>query len=208
MAAVVSVGGVSTRGLVRLAPVWKCVSRGASSSFPIAPPGEYPPTNHPPTYYVDPNTSAPTSSKLPALKHTHPQSYEKVEMSTAEWSYVERLIPPTAIPKPTVNPGEVTPSGWVAPSARPRDYPYFVPRAASHMLPVYLLHQPILSRFITSVKHVEGDIFVLAEELREHLTPLIAPKILCLRVHEPHQMIQVKGQLVGEIKEFLLKKGF
>ncbi|KAG7161579.1 39S ribosomal protein L49, mitochondrial-like [Homarus americanus] len=153
-------------------------------------------------------TATPSYSKLPRLQHTISESYEQVEVSTAEWPYVERLLPYTTIPKPSSNPGEVTPSGWVAPSAQPGDYPYFVPRAASHMMPVYVEHEPILNRFVTRVKHVEGDIFALGEELQEHLTRLFPSKYIILRVHEPHQVIHIKGQFVGAVKEFLFKKGF
>ncbi|ROT76916.1 putative 39S ribosomal protein L49, mitochondrial [Penaeus vannamei] len=147
-------------------------------------------------------------SKFPRLQHTIPESYNEVEVSTAEWSFVERLIPPKAIPKPKANPGEVTPSGWVAPSAVPGDYPYFVPRSASHMLPVYVKHEPIMSRFTTSVKKVEGDAFALGEELRQYLSEKFAPKHINLRVHEPHRMIQIKGEYLLEVKEFLISKGF
>ncbi|XP_069972926.1 large ribosomal subunit protein mL49 [Penaeus vannamei] len=101
--------------------------------------------------------------------------------------------------------GEVTPSGWVAPSAVPGDYPYFVPRSASHMLPVYVKHEPIMSRFTTSVKKVEGDAFALGEELRQYLSEKFAPKHINLRVHEPHRMIQIKGEYLLEVKEFLIR---
>ncbi|XP_042892935.1 39S ribosomal protein L49, mitochondrial-like isoform X2 [Penaeus japonicus] len=147
-------------------------------------------------------------SKLPRLQHTIPESYKEVEVSTAEWSFVERLIPPKAIPKPNVKPGEVTPSGWVAPSAAPGDYPYFVSRSASHMLPVYVKHEPIMSRFTTTVKNVEGDVFTLGEELRQYLSDKFPFKHINLRVHEPHRMIQIKGEYVLEVREYLIRKGF
>ncbi|XP_071535872.1 large ribosomal subunit protein mL49 [Panulirus ornatus] len=145
---------------------------------------------------------------LPRGRHTIPETREQVEVSTAEWSYVERLMHPTAIPKPCAMPGEVMPSGWVAPSAKIGDYPYFVPRSTNHMIPVYLKHVQILQRFITSVKHVEGDIFALGEELQDYLQQRIPKKYIIVRVHEPHQVIQIKGNFVAEVKEFLLEKGF
>nr|XP_053651981.1 39S ribosomal protein L49, mitochondrial-like [Cherax quadricarinatus] len=192
------------RQLGGVAQVWRCVSRSIAHQTYRITAGN---TNH--DINDAQKAAGPTSARLPRLRHTIPESYEKVEVSTAEWSYVERLLPLKSIPKPTGNPGEVMPSGWVVPSAKPGDYPYFVPRSANHMLPVYLLHKPILSKHVTSVKHVQGDIFALSEELREHLTQLLpSRKIINMRVHEPHQMIQIKGQFVTELKEFLLKKGF
>lgn len=58
------------------------------------------------------------------------------------------------------------------------------------------------------MKHIEGDIFALGEELREYLTPRVPRKYINLRVHEPHQVIHIRGNLVAEVKEFLLQKGF
>lgn len=147
-------------------------------------------------------------AKQPAGQHTIPDSRAQVETSTAEWQYVERLFPLQSIPKPNVAPGEVTPSGWVAPSAKPGDYPYFVRRSESHMVPVYLDHIPELTRYRTFVNHVEGDVFALLEELREYLNERKHTRLLNMRAHEPHQKIEIKGQYVAEVREFLLKKGF
>ncbi|KAG0729715.1 putative 39S ribosomal protein L49, mitochondrial [Chionoecetes opilio] len=156
------------------------------------------------------HTSPPVSAigRLPAGTHTIPEGRDQVETSRAEWGYVERLFPPKTVPRPQATPGEVKPSGWVAPSASRDDHPYFVPRNRSHMLPVYLEHKPIISKYRTSVHHVEGDIFALLEELREYLKEQRQPKILNMRAHEPHQRIEVKGQYVAEVREFLLQKGF
>ncbi|XP_045106880.1 39S ribosomal protein L49, mitochondrial-like [Portunus trituberculatus] len=147
-------------------------------------------------------------AKLPAGSHTIPDSRAQVETSTVEWHYVERLFPQKSIPKPTVSPGEVTPSGWVAPSAKPGDHPYFIRRSQSHMLPVYLHNVPHMSKYRTFVHHVEGDIFALLEELQEYLKDRKHTRILNMRAHEPHQKIEIKGQYVAEVREFLLKKGF
>ncbi|KAK8392805.1 hypothetical protein O3P69_014918 [Scylla paramamosain] len=147
-------------------------------------------------------------TNLPAGRHTIPDSRAQVETSTAEWHYVERLFPLKSIPKPTVAPGEVTPSGWVAPSAKPGDHPYFVRRSPSHMIPVYLHHIPHISKYRTFVSHVEGDVFALLEELREYLQDRKHTRILNMRAHEPHQKIEIKGQYVAEVREFLLERGF
>lgn len=146
--------------------------------------------------------------KLPTGQHSIPESHEQVEVSTAEWAYVERLLPPKSIPKPTAKPGEVMPSGWVAPSAQLGDHPYFVHRSPSHLLPVYIQHAPIQTRYITSLHHIEGDIFALAEELKAYIHAERQPRLINMRVHEPHQKIHIKGQYVAEVREFLLKKGF
>ncbi|KAK7060650.1 54S ribosomal protein L49, mitochondrial [Halocaridina rubra] len=84
--------------------------------------------------------------KFPRGRLTVPESQEKVEISTVEWSFVERVLPMKSIPVPTAKPGEVMPSGWNAPSAKPGDYPYHVIRNANHMLPVYVEHVAILTR--------------------------------------------------------------
>ncbi|KAK4326118.1 hypothetical protein Pmani_003331 [Petrolisthes manimaculis] len=148
------------------------------------------------------------TDRLPRAQHSIPESYEQVEKSTAEWAYVERLFPPKSIPKPIAKPGEVMPSGWKSPSACPGDYSYFVHRSPSHLYPVYIKHTPMRCRYITKLHHIEGDIFALAEDLRVYLMAKRQPRLINMRVHEPHQKIHIKGQYVAEIREFLQEKGF
>lgn len=162
----------------------------------------------PPLRRLHVSPAAPSINRLPAGRHTIPEARAQVEVSTEEWKYVERLFPPKAIPKPTAAPGEVMPSGWVAPSAKPGDHPYFVRRNPSHQLPVYLTHNAIISKYRTKISHVEGDIWVLLEELRAYLQQRRDPKVLNMRAHEPHQRIEIKGQYVMEVRDFLLAKGF
>ncbi|XP_076045180.1 mitochondrial ribosomal protein L49 [Oratosquilla oratoria] len=146
--------------------------------------------------------------RKPLGEVTIPETRKKIDVSTAEWHFVERLISDSAIPKPPCPPGEVTPSGYVVPTAKFGDYPYHVSRNVAHMLRVYLKHQPKLQRYVTYLRGVEGDIFLLGEEIRMLLTKLHPNSIIRVRVHEPHQVIQVKGDYVNDIKEYLLKKGF
>lgn len=63
-------------------------------------------------------------------------------------------------------------------------------------------------RYRTTVNHVEGDIWALLEDLRAYLQERRQPKVLNMRAHEPHQKIEIKGQYVAEVREFLLEKGF
>ena len=76
------------------------------------------------------------------------------------------------------------------------------------MTNTFVLTIPFGSRYLTFVHHVEGDIFALLEDLREYLNKRKHTRILNMRAHEPHQKIQIKGQYVAEVREFLLKKGF
>ncbi|CAL4114184.1 unnamed protein product [Meganyctiphanes norvegica] len=78
--------------------------------------------------------------QLPSIQLTIPESRGKVEMSTAEWKYVERLLPSKTIPPHFAQPGEILPSGWVAPSAKVGDHQYFARRNNSHQLQVYVKH--------------------------------------------------------------------
>ncbi|XP_066981894.1 large ribosomal subunit protein mL49 [Macrobrachium rosenbergii] len=146
--------------------------------------------------------------KLPRGHHSIPESREKVEISVAEWPFVERVLPLTKIPTPTAKPGEVMPSGWVAPSAKPGDCSYYINRNANHMLPVYIIHQPIMSRFFTIIRHVEGDIFALGEEVRKVVSETNPQKHAVLQVNESQRWIKVKGNHYQALKDFLLSRGF
>ncbi|XP_068250465.1 large ribosomal subunit protein mL49 [Palaemon carinicauda] len=146
--------------------------------------------------------------RLPRGHHSIPESQEKVEISVEEWPYVERVLPLTKIPAYNAKPGEVMPSGWRAPSAKPGDYPYFVNRNANHMLPVYVLHKPILSRYYTIVKHVEGDIFALGEKLRKVVTETSRQKYAVIQVNEPQRWIKAKGNHYQAIRDYLIEEGF
>uniref|UniRef100_A0A8U7N8G2 Large ribosomal subunit protein mL49 n=1 Tax=Corvus moneduloides TaxID=1196302 RepID=A0A8U7N8G2_CORMO len=87
-----------------------------------------------------------------------PPGPPRYEESTAEFGFVERLLPPTRIPDPPPHPKYPTPSGWSPPRGPPPELPYFVRRSRLHNLPVYLgLRQ---GRRLTALRHIHGDIWV------------------------------------------------
>lgn len=46
------------------------------------------------------------------------ETFPKYEVSTEEFKYVEKLLPPITIPKPPVHASYPTPSGWVPPDSK------------------------------------------------------------------------------------------
>lgn len=95
----------------------------------------------------------------------NPDKYTKVEKSTAEWKYVEKLIPPALVPQAPLDPNINYASGWSPPKITTPDQcnlPYYIPRTKNHMIPVYLfIYKPergLVRR--TIIKHVEGNIWV------------------------------------------------
>uniref|UniRef100_A0A131XGN5 Large ribosomal subunit protein mL49 n=1 Tax=Hyalomma excavatum TaxID=257692 RepID=A0A131XGN5_9ACAR len=134
------------------------------------------------------------------------EKYTKVEEVPGHWHYVERLLPLKAVPEPPKHEG-VTPSGWRPPPSQPPQLAYFVPRTRNHMLPVYLRKEIRGPRFITQVKHVEGDVWALHNDLKEYLESLAGKEVLS-QVHELGSYVGYKGAYVEEVKEWLYNKGF
>ena len=110
--------------------------------------------------------------------------------------------------------GEIKPSGWIAPSAKFDDFPFFVPRDREHLLPVFLYHYPDpFPYYVTKIKGIEGDLFQMAMELKKFIKDEYKPEreerfFLRLQVYEPHQQIIIKGDWAEFCKEFLILKGF
>ncbi|KAL3249016.1 hypothetical protein MRX96_056216 [Rhipicephalus microplus] len=91
--------------------------------------------------------------------------------------------------------------------SQPPQLPYFVPRTRNHMLPVYLRKEIRGPRFITRVKHIEGDIWAFHDELKKYLESLANKEVLS-QVHELGSYVGYKGAFVEEVTEWLYKKGF
>ncbi|KAM4611046.1 large ribosomal subunit protein mL49 [Polymixia lowei] len=125
--------------------------------------------------------------------------------STDEYKFVERLIPPTRVPTPPQHAGPA-PSGWVPPAVLPPPLPYMIRRSRMHNIPVYtdISHG---CRRTTLVRKVEGDIWALEKDVKEHLKE-VTGKDLPTQVNEVTMTIRVKGHFDKELKEWLLKKGF
>ncbi|KAM9367151.1 large ribosomal subunit protein mL49 [Phaethornis superciliosus] len=122
-----------------------------------------------------------------------------VEESTADYVWVERLLPPTRIPDPPQHPSYPTPSGWSPPKGPPPGLPYFVSRSRLHNLPVYPRSGP---RRLTELRRVRGDIWALERELREDLG------VQEVQVNEVTGTLRLKGDVGGELRRWLLQKGF
>ncbi|KAK4805491.1 hypothetical protein QYF61_005536 [Mycteria americana] len=126
--------------------------------------------------------------------------------STADYAFVERLLPPTRVPDPPLHPTYPTPSGWSPPKDPPPALPYFVRRSRLHNLPVY----PRLAkgnRRLTELRHVEGDIWALERELRAFLGGL-GVKELEVQVNEVTGSLLLKGHWAQELRSWLLQRGF
>ncbi|XP_034551870.1 39S ribosomal protein L49, mitochondrial [Notolabrus celidotus] len=125
--------------------------------------------------------------------------------STDEYRFVERLIPSTRVPTPPQHAGP-TPSGWTPPAASPPPLPYMIRRSRMHNIPVYtdLTHG---NRKTTLVRKVEGDIWALEKDVREHLKEVTGID-LPTQVNEVTMTLKVKGHFDVELKQWLAGKGF
>lgn len=128
-----------------------------------------------------------------------------IRVSTEEYKYVERLIPPTRIPAPPSHPG-AAPSGWRPPARSPPPLPYMIRRSRMHNVPVYddLTHG---NRSMTLIRKIEGDIWALERDVKQHLTE-VTGKEPPTQVNEVTMTLKVKGHFHEELKEWLLSKGF
>ncbi|XP_060752155.1 mitochondrial ribosomal protein L49 [Tachysurus vachellii] len=143
-----------------------------------------------------------------ACLRTHSSSVRggsAVTESTDEFCFVERLIPPTRVPPPPKHTG-TAPSGWTPPSATPPSLPYMIRRSRMHNIPIYsdIKHG---NQKNTVVRRVEGDIWALNKDMKNHLQQLTGREPPT-KVNEVTMSIRVKGQFDMELKEWLLKLGF
>ncbi|XP_022075655.2 mitochondrial ribosomal protein L49 [Acanthochromis polyacanthus] len=125
--------------------------------------------------------------------------------STEEYRFVERLIPPSRIPAPPKHVG-VTPSGWSPPADSPPPLPYMIRRSRMHNVPVYT-DVTNGSRKLTLVRKVEGDIWALEKDVKQHLKEVTGEE-LPTQVNEVTMTLKVKGHFEKELKDWLVSKGF
>ncbi|XP_003743673.1 probable 39S ribosomal protein L49, mitochondrial [Galendromus occidentalis] len=124
------------------------------------------------------------------------------------WSHVERLMPKKIVPP---SPTEGGPSGWTPvrlTREEARELPYFVQRTRNHMLPVYQRVDIRGPRYVTVVRKVQGDPWALRNALKEHIKQIRGTDDVTTMVNELTQTVGIKGQLVEEVKDFLIMKGF
>lgn len=125
--------------------------------------------------------------------------------STAEYKFVERLIPPSQVPAPPKHTGR-TPSGWCPPAETPPPLPYMIRRSRMHNVPVYT-DLTFGNRQTTLIRKVEGDIWALEKDVKQYLKELTG-KELPTQVNEVTMTLKVKGHFDAELKEWLVSKGF
>lgn len=129
----------------------------------------------------------------------------EVVKNPEEWKYVERLMPFETIPN--VTPKDSYPSGWVPPDDTAVEHPYFIQRTKNHELPVYLRITFRGIRKISMVRKIEGDIWLMNDEIRKYLKQK-NNKYIETRVHEVAKFIETKGDYVQDLREWALSKGF
>ncbi|XP_043827748.1 39S ribosomal protein L49, mitochondrial [Dromiciops gliroides] len=135
-----------------------------------------------------------------------PPAYPGVVESTAEYEFVERLIPPASIPDPPRHQSYPTPSGWQPPRDPRPNLPYFIRRSRMHNVPVYteLTHG---NRQMTLIRKVEGDIWALQKDVEAFLASLLG-KAPVTQVNEVTRTLRIKGYFDQQLKAWLLEKGF
>ncbi|RUS87808.1 hypothetical protein EGW08_004407 [Elysia chlorotica] len=132
------------------------------------------------------------------------------EVSHEEFKYVEQILPSPTVPELEEQTQYPTPSGWFPPDeATQAQQKYLIRRTKNHMLPVYSHTQNTwfgTSHFV-SIKKIEGDIWALEADLREHVLKTTGQKSVNTHVHEVGRFIRVRGQHRDLIAKFLLEKG-
>ncbi|XP_035438036.1 probable 39S ribosomal protein L49, mitochondrial [Spodoptera frugiperda] len=130
--------------------------------------------------------------------------YEIVK-NPPEWAYVQRLLPFDTIPQ--VTPKESYPSGWIPPKEEAKNLPYFIARTKNHELPIYLNITYRGIRQITKIKRIEGDIWLLNDEIKQYLKEK-NKRYVETRVHEVGRFIETKGDYVNDLVQWAHSKGF
>ncbi|XP_037982533.1 39S ribosomal protein L49, mitochondrial-like [Motacilla alba alba] len=133
------------------------------------------------------------------------QTPPRYEESTAEFGFVERLLPPSRIPDPPAHPKYPTPSGWNPPAGPPPELPYSVRRSRLHNLPVYLGRRQ--GRRLTELRRIHGDIWALERDLRAFLGSRGGPEVAA-QVNEVTGTLRLRGHWGPQVRQWLLQSGF
>ncbi|XP_043252386.1 probable 39S ribosomal protein L49, mitochondrial [Colletes gigas] len=132
-------------------------------------------------------------------------NYE-VTQDPEEWEYVERILKPKLVPEPPLQDTNL-PSGWKPPTSKPGDHPYYIHRTKSYMQPVYLYIGYRGLRRLTTIRKIDGDIWLLRTELKKYLEENTG-KHIGIRVNELSGQIQFRGDYVTLVKKWCDSKGF
>lgn len=144
-------------------------------------------------------------SQSPFVHKIEEQYDYEIVKNPPEWAYVERLLPFETIPEVILK--DNYPSGWIPPQEEARNLPYFIPRTKNHQIPIYLCLSHKGNRKISKIKKIEGDIWLMNDELKAYLEK-VNNRYVETRVHEMGKFIEVKGDFVNPLKEWAFSKGF
>lgn len=122
-----------------------------------------------------------------------------------EWKFVERILIRKTIPE--LVPKAEYPSGWRPQQDRAFEYPFYIKRTKSHMVPVYLKLGFRNQRKRTIIKNIKGDIWALHTELNDYVCYYMARKQRT-RVNEYSGTIVFNGDHVNLLRDYLVDKGF
>lgn len=130
----------------------------------------------------------------------------EVTKDQKEWEFVMRALGSGVVPQPPTE-EKVYPSGWKPQSKKALELPYFVERTPNHMLPVYVTPTYRGMRRITKIKGIQGDIWLLEKQLKEHIQNFTDIPIGS-QINESVGTIQFRGDYVILVRGWLLEQGF
>ncbi|KAK3733018.1 hypothetical protein RRG08_002621 [Elysia crispata] len=140
----------------------------------------------------------------------HNDLIKDYEISHEEFKYVEQVLASPTVPELKEHTQYPTPSGWFPPNeSLQAQQKYLIRRTKNHMLPVYSQTHTTWygTTHYVSIKKIEGDIWALEADLREHVLKITGQKFVNTQVHEVGRFIRVRGQHRDLIANFLLEKG-
>lgn len=95
-------------------------------------------------------------------------------------------------------------------AVKPGEYPYYIKRSYNHMLPVYLNISNRGLKRRTSLRHIHGDIYALAEDVRAYLQAKQGDTWhqVEMKISEIAGEITFRGDHLNNIRIWLEEKGF
>ncbi|XP_052275087.1 39S ribosomal protein L49, mitochondrial-like [Dreissena polymorpha] len=133
--------------------------------------------------------------------------YPDVEISTEDWHYVERVLPPKTVPEPPQHESYPTASGWLPPNTSLQPKEYGIVRTRNHMLPLYY-RKHFHGKETTRILHIVGDIWKFKKDVHDYLTKEKGVRSVDIQVHEVGRFLRFRGNHLENVAEFLLQKGF
>lgn len=145
--------------------------------------------------------------KLVPIDEVDLNKQPKVEVlhNPPEWKYVERILPPKTVPP--IQPKDEYPSGWKPQTENAFKQPYYIKRTKNGMVPVYLLTTHRNIRKVTLIRYINGDIWELHRDVVAYVENYMQTK-LRTRVNEFAGKIEINGDYVNLVKDYLISKGF